>query len=374
MRGIYIHIPFCVQKCNYCNFVSYKMNDENAKQYIKALEGEIKKTYANDKADTVYIGGGTPTVLGEELLESLFKCIKKNINISPDCEFTVEANPKTVTADKCNIMKEYGVNRISLGAQSFNDGELKFLGRIHTAYDTEYTYNLLRQKGFNNINLDLMFGLPCSNAQTLKTSIKKYISLNPEHISCYGLTAEHGTAYKKAIESKRIKELGEDDFAEIYNIVCKSLKDGGYMQYELSNFARDGFESKHNIKYWTQCEYYGFGAAAAGFLDGIRYVNTAKVREYTDCAVQGLDIPKSERYKMSKDEQMSEFVVLGLRLTQTGADKKLFYKKFGVFTDDVFGDVIEKYTRLGFMDSTDGRIVLKPNAYYVSNAILCDFM
>ena len=374
MRGIYIHIPFCVQKCSYCNFVSYKMNDENAKEYLKALESDIKKTYAHDKADTVYIGGGTPTALGEKLLESLLECIKENINMSSDCEFTVEANPKTVTADKCNIMKEYGVNRISLGAQSFNNDELKFLGRIHTSYDTECTYNLLRQNGFNNINLDLMFGLPGSNAQTLKTSIKKYIKLNPEHISCYGLTAEHGTVYQKAIENKKIIELGEDDFAEMYNIVCQSLKDGGYGQYELSNFAKDGFESKHNIKYWTQCEYYGFGAAAAGYLDGIRYLNTAKVREYTDCAVHGLDIPKSEKYKMSKDEQMSEFMVLGLRLTQTGADKKLFYKKFGVLPEDVFGSIIKKYTNIGFMDSTAGHIVLKPNAYYVSNAILCDFM
>ena len=372
MKGLYVHIPFCVKKCNYCDFASFGYKSiETEEKYTDALLREFEIISDNSLIDTVYIGGGTPTTLSLKGFEKILKGIHKYFNIEFLKEFTVEANPLTVSNETVKLLKEYGVNRISMGVQSASDGELKMLGRIHTFKEAVDTYNLLRKCGISNINLDLMFGLPNQDMKSLENSINKITELEPEHISCYGLKIEEGTPFYKMLLNGEIKEADDDLFADMYDLVKSTLNNKGLCQYEISNFSKQGFESKHNIKYWTQGEYFGAGLGASSFIDGVRYTNTADFNEYINFDTAVL---RDESEKMNKTELMSEYMILGLRLTQTGVNKQKFYNKFGVYADDIFKEQIEKYARLGLINSTPDKIVLTDKAYYISNSILCDFM
>ncbi len=372
MKGLYVHIPFCAKKCNYCDFASFGYKSiESEEKYTDALVREFEIISDNSLIDTVYIGGGTPTTLSLKGFEKVLRGIHKNFNIEPLKEFTVEANPLTVNEDSVKLLKEYGVNRISMGVQSANEDELKMLGRIHTFSEAVDTYNLLRKSGISNINLDLMFGLPYQDIKSLENSINKISELEPEHISCYGLKIEEGTPFYKMLLNGEIKETDDDLFADMYDLVKSSLKAKGLCQYEISNFSKQGFESNHNIKYWTQGEYFGAGLGASSFINGIRYTNTADFNEYINFDTAVL---RDESEKMDKAGLMSEYMILGLRLTEKGVNKYEFYNKFGVYADDIFKEQIEKYTKLGLLNSTPHKIVLTDKAYYVSNSILCDFM
>lgn len=367
MRGLYIHIPFCRSKCIYCDFVSFANKNDLKDEYMRKLCSEMTQ-YDGMSFDTVYIGGGTPTVLDDDDFKKLFAAIRSNFDIAPHSEITVEANPATVTASKAGLLRALGVNRISLGAQSFVDSELMAIGRIHSASDTAETVHLLRDEGFDNISIDLMYALPGQTAGTLEHSIESILNLEPEHISCYGLKVEAGTKLAEMVERKKITEASEDDFADMYEKICDLLSKNGYGHYEISNFSKPGFESKHNCKYWRCEEYLGLGLGASSYINGVRYANARRFEDYFD------GYKRAESEKLSQDDMMSEFIILGLRMLKSGVDITEFKRLFHRSVESVFGDVIEKNTKLGMLSLSDGKLSLTERAYCISNSVMCEFM
>lgn len=369
MTGIYVHIPFCLQKCNYCDFCSYPSMLSRADTYCDALVREAE-SYCDKKisADTIYFGGGTPSILNCAQLEKVLNAIIGNFDISPNAEITIEANPGTVTKEKAKDFKTIGFNRVSLGAQSFCDKELSLLGRIHTADDTKNCYELLRNAGFENISLDLMYAIPGQNMLSLSSSASQLLNLAPEHISCYGLKIEEGTPFEKMLERDEITEKSDDEYADMYAFICNTLKEAGYSQYELSNFAKKGFESRHNTKYWLGDDYVGLGAAAASKLGSKRFTHCADIEDYMK------NFKNDESYELSYEDAMSEFMFLSLRLTQAGASKEEFEKRFGISIEKVFPKAIRKHTSNGMLLDEGDRYILAPKAYYISNYVLSDFV
>lgn len=367
MRGLYIHIPFCRSKCIYCDFASFAGKDELADKYVDALCAQMRQ-YDGMAFDTVYIGGGTPTVLSENNLHKIFDAVQSNFSVAHDSEITVEANPATVTEEKALLLKNAGVNRVSLGAQSFNDNELKMIGRIHTAQDTAKTTELLRSSGFDNISLDLMYALPGQSMADLEKSIDKMIEINPEHISCYGLKVESGTRLAQMIKDGELSETDDDVFADMYERIRQKLAAAGYEHYEISNFSKVGFNSKHNCKYWRCEEYLGIGLGASSYLNGKRFAFCRSFDEYFD------GYKKDEEYSLSKNDMMSEFVILGLRMLKSGADEQEFEKRFGLKMNSVFEEQIQKNENKGLIRKVNGKLLLTECAYCICNSVMCDFL
>ena len=367
MRGLYIHIPFCLAKCKYCNFNSGSFSKNEQALYLSALFREMEK-YKNEEVDTVFIGGGTPTSLCDDHLLALLENINKNFVISKNAEFTVEANPKTLTENNLLLMKKYGVNRLSVGVQSFNDNELLSLGRIHTKKDAKDTIKMAQKCGFSKINIDLNSANPNQSKKSFINSLNEAISLGTTHISCYSLILEEGTPLFEENEKGQLLLLAEDEEREIYEAACKILEENGYMQYEISNFARKGFESRHNIKYWTCNEYIGLGLSAHSYIGGVRFSNTDDFLAYTngEFSTGASDV-------LSKNDKMSEFVFLGLRMTR-GIEKAEFKKRFDVEIEKIFEKELLKYKNMGMIIENNGFLALSHSALSVSNAILCDFI
>ena len=338
-------------------------------EYVKALNKEAS-SYKGDAvfADTLYFGGGTPSLLDVKSIESIIKTVNANFTISPDAEITIEANPATITEDKAKELHSLGINRISLGAQSFIDAELATLGRAHCADDIEKSFAILRQAGFSNISLDLMYALPGQTMHTLSESIQRIIALHPEHISCYGLKIEEGTPFDAMLSKGQIREKSDDEYADMYDMISNELRNNGYSQYELSNFSLKGFESKHNLKYWLGNEYIGLGVSASSLYKNTRYTNTDDYDVYIEA------FEKTDVQKLTLKEQMSEFMFLSLRLTSVGASKAEFEKRFGISIDKAFPDAINKHISNGMLIDVSDRYILADKAYYVSNSILCDFV
>ncbi len=365
MTGIYIHIPFCVKKCNYCDFASYPQKLSRQDEYLTALIGEMQQ-YKGTKADTVYIGGGTPSVLSWENTRRLLIAINEIFDLPEDTEFTIEVNPKTIDRTKAELYKQMGVNRISIGSQSFCDEELKTLGRIHTAEDTVATYKLLRDVGFENISLDLMYALPGQTMDSLGTSLERLLKLSPEHISCYGLKIEEGTPFCSMLKNGEIAETDEDTFADMYEYIRKELSKAGYIHYEISNFAKEGRESRHNLKYWQNEDYLGFGLCASSKVGNRRFTRSADFDEYVS------SYKLSEDYIMDKEEAMDEFIILGLRVINSGVDKQKFHSTFGVGVDERYGHIINEVSP--YVINTPHALKLQADAALISNSIMCRFM
>ena len=311
--GLYIHIPFCERKCNYCDFYSAFYSKKTLDVYLSALKGEIKKWGGNihRPIDTIYIGGGTPSLLGEEIV-SLLDCIKENFTVLNNAEITVEANPSS-SGDFLSFAKAAGVNRLSIGVQSGCDDTLKILGRTHTADDAAQTVKMARGKGFDNISVDLMLALPDSNLQTLKSDIDFMLSLNPEHISAYILKIEQNTVFSKKYDSLNLPD--DDEAAEQYLFMCEALQKNGYNHYEISNFAKGDNQSRHNMKYWIGDDYLGIGPAAHSCLDGKRF--------YYPRDLQGF-IKNPQTVPDGEGGSAAERLMLGLRLSQ-GVDLSQIY-------------------------------------------------
>ncbi len=369
MKGIYIHVPFCLKKCNYCDFCSYPDMTDHINEYVLRANSEMEK-YKNEKieADTLYFGGGTPSLLSVEQISNLLKGAKENFKIMPKSEITIEANPCTVNSQKANAWKNMGINRISLGAQTFSDSELKKLGRIHNSEDTKRAFWVLRDAGFDNISLDLMYAIPNQDEKSLKDTLKEFITLSPEHISCYGLKIEEGTPFSNFLEKGEISEKSDEEYENMYHIIKDTLEINGYEQYELSNFSKDGKHSCHNVKYWTGEEYVGIGPGASSLYGGKRYTNTGDFEKYLS------SFELSEDVILSKEDLMSEFMFLSLRLTKTGASKTLFRERFGHDIWEVFPDAIKKHLGNGLLKDEGDRYILAQRAYYISNYVLCDFV
>ena len=332
-RGIYIHMPFCVQKCRYCAFLSFNAEGSPRKEYMDALEKEIKLRAALEKEngtdkpiDTVYIGGGTPSVMDISSMSEMVKTLKRSFNVDPDAEFTLEANPATlgrkdgVMLAKLQAYKFMGVNRLSMGVQSMDNDRLHYLGRIHTAENVGRDMEIIRGKGFGNVNLDLMFSVPGESGDDALSDLERILAFAPEHISCYSLQIEEGTPFGDMAESGELTEVPDEEDRETYHRICRRLRDAGYEHYEISNFARKGedpnapspYRSRHNSLYWNMDEYIGLGLGASGFINGIRYKNTSDLTEYFAAIGEGR-LPVAEEHVNTAFDNISEAVFTGLR-------------------------------------------------------------
>ncbi len=366
MTGLYIHIPFCKQKCKYCDFNSFSGLEGLFEDYFLCLEKEIEFTAQKGLLfDTVYIGGGTPTAPPNKYLVKLIKSVK---NVTSGCEITVECNPGTVTYSDLVSLKNAGANRLSIGLQSTDNEELKMLGRIHSLKDFEACFCNARRAGFDNISVDIMFGLPNQTLKSFAKTLEKAASCGGEHISCYCLKIEEGTPFAKM----DLTLPSDDECADMYDYCVNFLKKHGYERYEISNFAKNGKASRHNTKYWLLEDYIGIGAGAHSLYKGKRFSKIPDVRKYIDEILKGNDAV-NELNTIIMQEQMSEFVFLGLRMTD-GIDTEKFYKKFGTSIYDIFGSQVEKYLKMGVMEEKDNRIFIKSDFLYVSNNILADFI
>ena len=339
--GLYIHIPFCKKKCEYCDFKSYAGKENLIDEYVKWLKYEIKEVgegnrhdYENGRDDlavvkTIYIGGGTPSVIESKHILQIMNCIKENYLIAEDVEATIEVNPGTVSEEKLITYKKSGINRLSIGLQETHNALLEILGRIHSYEDFLTTYQLARYVGFKNINVDLMLGLPRQTITDLEESLDRIIELNPEHISVYSLIIEESTPfYEKLNENKII--LPEDEMErKMYWLTKRKLEKAGYIHYEISNFAKKGFESKHNLSCWNQEEYIGFGVAAHSYTNNVRYSNIDNIEKYIANFVSN---EENENFvfheKQDKESKMKEFMLLGLRKIE-GISIQNFKSKFG---------------------------------------------
>lgn len=366
MKGLYIHIPFCVKKCEYCDFVSFANKNSRFEAYIDALKREMKR-YKGEEINTVFIGGGTPSVLPCELIKELCEAVKENFRISTDAEWTIEVNPGTMSEEKARLMLSCGINRISVGVQSFNDSELKAAGRIHTAAEAEETIVMLENCGFTNISIDLMESLPLQTKESFKQTLKKAVELPVSHISAYSLIIEDGTPIKEKYETGVYSLPDEETDREMYRYTGEFLAECGFYRYEISNYARQGFESRHNIKYWSCDEYIGLGAAAHSYMNGERYSNTECLEDY----IKGSEKINSEI--LSEDDMIGEFMMLGLRRI-CGVSAAEFEKRFKRKIEDVYGAVLEKFIKTGFMEKKDGYYSLTENGLDVANSIICEFV
>lgn len=356
MESIYIHIPFCQSICSYCDFCKMLYTSKDSKRYLEALKREVEEYYLGETIKTIYIGGGTPSILNPEELAKLFKIVKL-FKKSVDCEITFECNPDDITEVLIDILKANGVNRISIGVESFNTEKLTFMERKSDFDDIKEKIKLINNKGIYNINLDLMYGLPGEGLDILKKDLKMILKLNPEHISTYSLIVEDSTKVK----IRGDKNIDEDLEAEMYKYIVKKLKNKGYIHYEVSNFAKDGYFSKHNLTYWNNKEYYGFGLGASGYINGFRYENTKNIDTYS----QGLY--RKEEALLSKQEIMEYELMLGLRKTE-GINLQEFFDKYEINMQDVFP--IKPLLKNKDLIYKHGQVFINPEKRYVMNEIL----
>ena len=350
--GIYVHIPFCAKKCNYCDFYSLASGEDEKKAYVEALKREIREVSKNVNDEyrvyTIYFGGGTPSIIKAEYIKEILDEIRSGFKLYEDDffpEITIECNPKTVDMEKLSIYREADINRISLGLQSTDNDELKLLGRIHTYEDFLESYEMVRKSGFKNVNIDLMSAIPNQKIKTYEKSLNEIIRLNPEHISSYSLIIEEGTPFfKKYSENAPLfKDLpSEDEDRKMYTLTSEKLGKAGYERYEISNYAKKGFYSRHNTSYWDRVPYLGFGVGASSFFEDERYKNKANLKEYIEKA--GKEDIREEITKLSLNDAMSEFMFLGLRKT-AGVSKNEFKKNFTFSVEKIFGKIIEKHVK-----------------------------
>ncbi len=354
--GVYVHIPFCKNICSYCDFCKVFYNEKWARKYFKALALEIKDLYMGEVIDTIYIGGGTPSSLSSKEIRILFKILEM-LNIKDLKEVTFECNLNDINEQLLETLKAVGVTRLSIGIESFNNEKLKFMGRNHSFVGAKQKIALARQFGFNNINLDLIYGFFFENKKILKDDLKKLIKLNPEHISTYSLMIENNTLLKK----KNIETISEDEEVVLYKYICKYLKKHRFNHYEVSNFAKKGYESVHNLKYWHNKEYYGFGVSASGYVDKIRYTNTKSLTKYLD------GIFESEKNILTEKDIRDNYVMLMLRLLK-GINLKEFKEEFKVNMEDVYP--IKPLLKNKELILKKGNIFINPDKLYVMNEIL----
>lgn len=323
--GLYVHIPYCIQKCYYCDFISFSGKEETIKTYIETLKKEIDECrYTGFDIGTIYIGGGTPSAINEKFVTEILNKIKEKFIVTQNAEITLEVNPGTVTREKLKEYKKAGVNRLSIGLQSTDNEILKKIGRIHTYKEFLETYDMAREEGFNNINVDLMFALPSETEESIAIQVSEVINLNPEHISIYSLIVEENTKLKQMIENKEIELPNEDEERKMYWKIKELLEENGYEHYEISNYSKPGYNSKHNSDCWNQKEYLGFGVAAHSYINAKRFSNSKTIEEYI----------KNYNYKDMEEEQdkegmAKEYMMLGLRKIQ-GVSISAFERKFQI--------------------------------------------
>ena len=363
--GIYVHIPFCVRKCAYCDFASFAGRQGDMERYADALCGEIRRRAAETgrlTADTVFFGGGTPSLLPPELFEKIVRTLRESYHIAPDAEFTVECNPGTLTMEKAAAFVRGGVNRLSMGMQCAQSELLARLGRIHTMEDVRSAAGIARAAGIENLSLDLMLGLPGQTMEDMDETLSEALALSPAHISCYALIVEENTPLEREISAGRLHLPGEDMDRDMYERCRQTLMQNGFEQYEISNFARPGRRCRHNENCWRYQPYLGFGSAAHGFFGGERRANTPSLDAYLAGAA-----PETE--KISRDDAMFEFMMLGLRLTE-GVRETDFEKTFGASLQQTYGERLKPALLDGRLCRREGRVYLSEHGMDVMNSVL----
>lgn len=369
--GVYIHIPFCVQKCVYCDFLSGPATREKQQAYLAALKREIEEEaqqYSGYVIETVFFGGGTPSILEAEDIAACISLLKEKYVMSQEAEITIEMNPGTASREKLEGLRKAGVNRLSIGLQSAQNEELKLLGRIHTWEDFLHTYEMARAVGFRNINVDLMSALPGQSPATWEDTLRKVLELEPEHISAYSLIVEEGTVLYDRLEQYPPIPSEEDDRL-MYQRTKQLLSQKGYDRYEISNYAKKGFESRHNTVYWVRKAYVGFGLGASSMVADRRWSNTTEMERYLNPNTN----KKEELHTLSKEECMEEYMFLGLRMMK-GVSRQGFFDTYGVRMNDIYGTAIEKWLQEGYLQQEGDYIRLTDRGIDVSNVILADFL
>ncbi|MDC7278170.1 radical SAM family heme chaperone HemW [Butyrivibrio fibrisolvens] len=392
---LYIHIPFCVKKCLYCDFLSGVFDEKMQRRYTAALCTEIKYVAATHPGciiSTIYVGGGTPSWLSEDLMDAIITTVKESFKLYPLAEISVECNPGTLSAEKLNVYRSIGINRLSIGLQSANDDELKELGRIHDFNRFLHTFDLVRKAGFDNVNVDIMTGLPHQTVAKLEKTLNSVTMLRPEHISAYSLIIEKGTPFYEKYRFDAVKqqagmeteELPTDEEAyRLYKFTMEYLEGKGYKRYEISNYARNGKICRHNVGYWDRVPYLGVGLGSASLFDNVRTTNLRDIYKYVEIseAIEAGNIPPSElsspyfdsEEQLSKKDAMEEFMFLGLRKID-GVARSDFYQMFGIDIEAIYGPIITALRNQGFMEAKEGRLFLTDIGIDVSNQVLSKFL
>lgn len=369
--SLYIHIPFCKQKCLYCDFPSYSGKERFMEEYIEALNTEILNKADKYIINSIFIGGGTPSYLKEKSLESLLIALNK-LKLKKNLEFTMECNPGTLKREKLKLMKKYNINRISMGLQSTKNSILKEIGRIHSYEEFENNYFLAREIGFNNINVDLMFGLPKQKLKDWKESLEEIVKLEPEHISAYSLIIEEGTLFHKLYEKDKLELPEENQEREMYLCTKQILNHHGYHQYEISNFSKQGKECFHNKVYWECKEYLGLGVSASSFIDNKRIKNIDDIKAYIMKINNREDIVE-EIHENDLEDNMEEFMFMGLRMIE-GININEFKNRFNKDIYEVYGNIIEKNIKNELLICNSERLFLSEKGIQISNYVMSDFI
>lgn len=395
---LYIHIPFCMKKCAYCDFLSFSSDEKTQKDYVESLIREIRYYGAicKDLVSSIFIGGGTPTWLDADLLIQILDEVYHSFQVQADAEISIECNPGTVTAENMKKYFDAGVNRLSIGLQSADDEELKLLGRVHNFDKFLRTYEMARSTGFRNINIDLISGLPYQNAEKFLETLHKVIRLKPEHLSVYTLMIEKGTPFYDRYKFDAVKqEAGmpteilpdEDEAYRIYKLTQSELKKNGFIQYEVSNYAKKGYECKHNLGYWDRINYLGLGLGASSCMDNVRYrnisdlydymnaTNQMEVKEWTNddgSVVVGLSTHESA-FSLTRKAQMEEFMFLGLRKLE-GVSRSDFENCFGISIDAIYKEVMDELRAQGLLEVRNGAVLLTDKGMDLSNYVLSKFL
>lgn len=372
--GIYVHIPFCKKKCKYCDFISFSCFEEKEEEYVNCLIKEIENKKCSNVISTIYIGGGTPSIIDSKNIIKILDAIFSNFNVLDDAEITIEVNPGTVTREKLEDYKNAGINRLSIGLQSAENRILELIGRIHTYEEFLNTYKLSRQIGFENINVDLMLAIPTQTEKELLSSVEKIIDLKPEHISLYSLILEEGTELENLVSKKELELLDENIERKMYWNIKKVLEKNGYNHYEISNFSKKGYESKHNVDCWNQEEYLGFGLTAHSYFDSKRFSNTDDLEKYLE-NIKNKDFEKNiELHEVqNKPNKMKEFIMIGLRKID-GVKISDFERKFRINPLFYFRFEISKLTEEALIEVDLDNIKLTKKGLDLANQVFEEFV
>ncbi|MBC2099192.1 oxygen-independent coproporphyrinogen III oxidase [Listeria booriae] len=375
MTAVYIHIPFCEHICYYCDFNKVFLEGQPVDEYVDLLIKEMEmvtKRHTMSPVETVFVGGGTPTTLNEAQLAKLCSSISRLFPMTENAEFSFEANPGDLSISKLQVMKDYGVNRLSMGVQSFNNELLKKIGRIHTVDDVYQSVNNAKQVGFENVSIDLIFSLPGQTEADFEDTLTKALDLDLPHYSAYSLIIEPKTIFYNLMQKGKLILPGEDAEANMYEKLMSTMEKHGRKQYEISNFAKPGYESRHNIVYWSNEHYFGFGAGAHGYIGETRYANYGPLKKYMQ-PLQNSQLPTFQQKELSLKEKMEEEMFLGLRKV-AGVDKAHFQAKFGQSLDTTFANAIDKTIGKGWLESTPESVRLTRRGRFLGNNVFQEFL
>ncbi|HGD1506430.1 TPA: radical SAM family heme chaperone HemW [Streptococcus agalactiae] len=366
----YVHIPFCTQICYYCDFSKVFTKNQPVDAYLQALIREFR-SYDITELRTLYIGGGTPTSISAVQLDYLLTELSRDLNLNTLEEFTIEANPGDLTVDKIEVLQKSAVNRVSLGVQTFNDKHLKRIGRSHNEAQIYSTIDALKTAGFQNISIDLIYALPGQTMDDVRSNVAKALSLNIPHLSLYSLILEHHTVFMNKMRRGKLHLPTEDLEAEMFEYIISEMERNGFEHYEISNFTKPGFESRHNLMYWDNVEYYGVGAGASGYLDGIRYRNRGPIQHYLKGVSEG-NARLSEEV-LSKNEMMEEELFLGLRKKE-GVSIGKFEQKFGTSFEKRYGQIVQELQSDGLLKENNGFIQMTKKGLFLGDTVAEKFI